>query len=55
LLQGEVVLVPVANPIGLAQRLDHKPMGRFEFDTSENFNRITPIWPTPCSGKFAMR
>ena len=28
-IQGEIVLVPVANPIGLAQRLDHKPMGRF--------------------------
>ena len=47
---GEVVLVPVSNPIGLAQRLDHKPMGRFEFDTSENFNRHYPdfakaIWP----------
>ena len=39
LLRGEVVLVPVANPMGLAQRLDHKPMGRFELDTSENFNR----------------
>ena len=42
LLQGEVVLVPVANPIGLAQRLDHKPMGRFELNTSENFNRHYP-------------
>ncbi|MDD2810809.1 M14 family metallopeptidase [Rhodoferax sp.] len=41
-LHGEVVLVPVANPIGLAQRLDHKPMGRFELDTSENFNRHYP-------------
>lgn len=41
-LAGEVVLVPVANPIGLAQRLDHKPMGRFELDTSENFNRHYP-------------
>ncbi len=39
---GEVVLVPVCNPIGLAQRLDHKPMGRFELDTSENFNRHYP-------------
>jgi predicted deacylase len=39
---GEVILVPVANPIGLAQRLDHKPMGRFELDTSENFNRHYP-------------
>ena len=41
-LAGEVVLVPVSNPIGLAQRLDHKPMGRFELDTSENFNRHYP-------------
>jgi predicted deacylase len=41
-IKGEIVLVPVANPIGLAQRLDHKPMGRFELDTSENFNRHYP-------------
>ena len=42
LIRGEVVLVPVSNPIGLAQRVDHKPMGRFELDTSENFNRHYP-------------
>jgi predicted deacylase len=41
-IHGEVILVPVANPIGLAQRVDHKPMGRFELDTSENFNRHYP-------------
>jgi len=41
-LVGEIILVPLANPIGLAQRLDHKPMGRFEFDTAENFNRHYP-------------
>ena len=41
-IKGEIILVPVANPIGLAQRLDHKPMGRFELDTSENFNRYYP-------------
>jgi predicted deacylase len=41
-ISGEVVLVPVANPIGLAQRLDHKPMGRFELSSSENFNRHYP-------------
>lgn len=41
-IKGEVVLVPVANPIGLAQRLDHKPMGRFELSSSENFNRHYP-------------
>ena len=39
---GEIVLVPVSNPIGLSQRVDHKPMGRFELDTSENFNRHYP-------------
>lgn len=41
-LKGHVVLVPAANPIGLNQRLDHKPMGRFELDTGENFNRHYP-------------
>ena len=41
-IQGEVILVPMANPIGLAQRVDHKPMGRFELNTSENFNRHFP-------------
>lgn len=39
---GRVVVVPVANPIGLAQRVDHKPMGRFELASSENFNRHYP-------------
>ncbi len=42
LIRGEIILVPVANPIGLAQRLDHKPMGRFELGSSENFNRHYP-------------
>jgi predicted deacylase len=41
-VRGEIVLVPVANPIGLAQRLNHKAMGRFEFDSAENFNRHYP-------------
>lgn len=42
LIQGEIILVPVANPLGLAQRLDHKPMGRFDLDSSENYNRHYP-------------
>lgn len=53
MLRGEVILVPVANPVGLAQRADHKPMGRFEQDTGENFNRHYPdlaqaVWPMVC-------
>jgi predicted deacylase len=41
-IRGEIILVPVANPMGLAQRVDHKAMGRFELDSSENFNRHYP-------------
>jgi predicted deacylase len=49
-IQGEVIVVPLANPIGLAQHLDHKAMGRFDLGTSENFNRHYPdlaqaVWP----------
>jgi predicted deacylase len=38
-LKGEVVLVPVANPIGLAQRTHGYLRGRYEANTSGNFNR----------------
>ena len=41
-IYGEVVLVPMANPIGSAQRVQHKPAGRFELDSAENFNRYYP-------------
>lgn len=41
-IRGRVILVPAANPIGLAQRLDHRAMGRFELDTAQNFNRHYP-------------
>ncbi len=41
-LRGEVVLVPVANPIGLSQWLMHDFLGRFEFNSGENFNRHYP-------------
>jgi predicted deacylase len=39
---GEIVLVPIANPIGLEQTLMHDAMGRFDFNTGENFNRRYP-------------
>lgn len=38
-LRGEVVLVPMANPIGLAQWLQGSPFGRFHQGSGENFNR----------------
>ncbi|PHV11757.1 succinylglutamate desuccinylase/aspartoacylase family protein [Chitinimonas sp. BJB300] len=41
-LLGEVVVVPVANPIGLSQTLMHGQLGRFDFAGGENFNRQYP-------------
>jgi len=41
-VHGELVMVPMANPIGAAQRVQHKLAGRFELDSAENFNRYYP-------------
>ena len=38
----EVVLVPMANPIGLDQTLMYAQLGRFELASGENFNRHYP-------------
>ncbi|KQV87548.1 succinylglutamate desuccinylase/aspartoacylase family protein [Pelomonas sp. Root1237] len=41
-VSGEIVLVPMANPIGLSQFVMHGHQGRFELTTGENFNRHYP-------------
>jgi len=41
-LRAEIVVVPVANPIGLGQSLLRMPIGRFELGSGENFNRHYP-------------
>ena len=38
-INGEIVIVPAANPIGLAQWRDEMLQGRFDFVNSINFNR----------------
>jgi hypothetical protein len=38
-IQGEVILVPAANPIGLSQVVHGMPLGRFDLGTGVNFNR----------------
>lgn len=38
-IQGEVILVPAANPIGLSQVLHGAPFGRYDLATGTNFNR----------------
>ncbi len=40
LLRKQIVLVPVANPIGLEQVLMDVPQGRFDSESRENFNRL---------------
>ena len=40
LLRCAVVLVPVANPLGLEQVLMDVPQGRFDNESRENFNRL---------------
>ncbi len=39
---GEILLVPVANPIGLAQSLMQTALGRYDLATMGNFNRGWP-------------
>ena len=41
-IEGEVWVVPVANPIGLGQWVAHKPQGRHELESLQNFNRGFP-------------
>ncbi|KQW43485.1 MULTISPECIES: succinylglutamate desuccinylase/aspartoacylase family protein [unclassified Roseateles] len=41
-ISGEIVLVPMANPIGLSQFLLHAHLGRFDLMSGENFNRHYP-------------
>lgn len=38
-LRQEIVLVPIANPVGLEQVLMDVPLGRYELQSGENFNR----------------
>lgn len=48
---GEIVVVPVANPVGLSQTLLHSQVGRFEMATGENFNRHYPAMYPGIAGR----
>jgi predicted deacylase len=41
-LRGEIILVPVANPPGLAQVVLNGGIGRFDLASGRNFNRDFP-------------
>jgi hypothetical protein len=46
-IKGEIVVVPMANPLGVDQSLNSAVMGRFELRTGANFNRS---WPDLATG-----
>jgi len=41
-ITGEISVVPLANPIGFGHWISHKPMGRQDLDSMQNFNRHYP-------------
>lgn len=49
LVQGEVVLVPLANPIGFGQWVQGKPQGRQDLNSMTNFNRDYPDLAALCA------
>ena len=51
-MRGEVVVVPVANPVGLAQFVQERSMGRFALGGAGNFNRRFPDLTQPLDDNF---
>ncbi len=54
-IRGEVVLVPVANPVGLAQFVQGRAMGRFALGGEGNFNRHFPDLTTTLDERLSRR
>jgi len=54
-LRAEIVVVPVANPMGLGQALLRMPIGRFELASGENFNRHYPALFEPVRARVEPR
>lgn len=54
-IRGEIVVVPTANPIGLAQNVNGKQLGRMELGGGGNFNRNFPVLGPAVVRKLANR
>ncbi len=52
-IAGEIILVPVANPIGLSQQVLGNPIGRFDLGDGGNFNRNFPALAPPLAQEAA--
>jgi predicted deacylase len=50
---GEVVVVPFANPIGLAQQIMMESQGRYDLATGRNYNRGFPNLSEPVAERLA--
>ena len=51
-LEGEVVLLPACNPIGLAQQVWGRLQGRFDLASGQNFNRHYPALAEGAASRF---
>ncbi len=54
-IRGEIVVVPFANPIGLAQVVNETLLGRYELRGGGNFNRRWPDLTQPLAAKLEGR
>jgi hypothetical protein len=54
-IRGEIVLAPVANPVGLAQRVLGADVGRFDLGGGGNFNRDYPALGASLAARVADR
>ena len=52
-IAGEIVVVPVANPIGLAQQIMMESQGRCDLATGRNYNRGFPDLSEPAAERLA--
>ena len=52
---GELVLVPVANPLGLAQNVSGRVLGRHALTGAGNYNRLFPDLAAPAAERLAGR
>ena len=54
-IQGEIIVVPFANPIGLSQRSRGDLLGRYEFRAGGNFNRSYPYFDKAIGDRVAAK
>jgi predicted deacylase len=54
-IEGEIIVVPTVNPIGLAQLVGNNHLGRYELLGRENFNRNWPELAAPVAERIGSR